>query len=83
MIDFRQLFEQIDTDSKNKAIDQIKKIIKGDGTFLKLKKLARKNVDEVPNFLEYVYKKYKTQINNLSKKYNIDYDEIAELFISM
>ena len=82
-MDFKKIFNKIDILSENKAKADIKQMIKGDGTFLKMKKLAKKSADNVPDFLDYVYNTYQKQINALSTKYKIDFDELAQIFIGM
>jgi len=82
-MDFKKTFQSIDILVENKAKIEIKKMIKGDGQFLKMKKLAKKSADNVPDFLDYVYTMYQDQIHALSKKYKMDFDELAQLFISM
>lgn len=83
MINFKEIFERINLDNKNKVKSEIKSIVKGDGGFLKLKKKAKKSSDNVPDFLDYVYKKFSKDIEILSKKYDLKFDEIADIFISM
>jgi len=82
-MDYKKLFEDIDILSESKVEDEIKKLIKGDGKFLKFKKLAKKSADNVPDFLEYVYSTYRKDIDKLSTKYDIDYNDLGQLFISM
>lgn len=82
-MDFKKVFRDIDILAENKATADIKKMIKGDGQFLKMKKLAKKSADNVPDFLDYVYNQYQKQINVLSTKYKIDFDELAQIFIGM
>jgi len=82
-MDFKKVFRDIDVLAETKAKADIKKIIKGDGKFLKMKKLAKKSADAVPDFLTYVYTIYHKQINALSTKYGIDYDALAQLFMTL
>jgi len=82
-MDFISIFEKIDTAARDKVEREIKIMVKNDKTFLKLKKKAKKSSDEVPDFLDYVYNVYMKKIDKLSSQYNIDYDEIAQMFIGM
>ena len=81
-MDFAKIFEQIDTTADAKAEDDVKALVKGDGTFLKLKKLAKKSADNVPEVIDYVYKKYNEDIEALAKKHRLKYEEVANMFIA-
>ena len=82
-MDFKEIFLEINTNQKKEIEDQIKKAFAGDTKYMQLKKKAKKNSDSVPDFLDYVYSVYEKEIDKISKKYKIDYDEIAQLFIAM
>lgn len=81
-MDFKSIFEKIDTGVEDKVKNEIKKLVNGDGTFLKLKKLAKKSADNVPDFLDYVYKKYSKKIDAMAKRHGLKFDDMAQLFIS-
>ena len=80
-MDFQKLFEKISLKSKKDLIKEIDSIIRDDKKFLKLKSLAIKSSDNVPDFLEYVYFAYEKEIERFSKEYKIDYDELADIFL--
>ena len=82
-MDFKEVFEKIEAGNEDKVKGEIKKLVKGDGTFLKLKTLAKKSADNVPDFLDYVYKTYAKKIDAMSKRFKMKYDEMAQLFIAV
>lgn len=62
---------------------EIKSLIKGDKKAADMKKLAVKNKDNVPDYLDYLYVVYEKDIEKLSKQYKIDYDKIARVFLEV
>lgn len=73
-----ELFEASDDIKK-----EIKDLLKGDKTASNLKRLAIKNKENVPDYLDHIYNSYEKQIEKMSKKYKIDYDKIAKAFIEV
>lgn len=77
MKSFKELFES------NKILEEniqsfLKKKFKNDKEFTRLKKAAKKNTDDIPDFLDYVYNILgETGIEDLSKKYKLDMDDLA------
>lgn len=91
-MDLKNLFNEIQIpvsieEATNKEKIEIKKIIKdffkNDTTYMKLKKKAVKSSDAVPDFIDYIYNSFGKEIDKMSNKYNIDYNELAQLAISM
>jgi hypothetical protein len=82
MSSFKELFEKADPTKRDKAKKEIMALVKGNKRFEKMKKAAKKSSDNVPDFLDYVYTVYQKDIDKLSAKYGIEYDELAQMFIA-
>lgn len=80
---FKALFEAADPTKKDAAKKEIAALVSGNKRFMKMKRAAKKSSDAVPDFLDYVYTIHQKEIDKLSKKYKIDYDELAQMFIAM
>ena len=86
MKSFKEIFGQININETTELNEDINKYLekefKGDKQYKNLKKMAKKNQDDVPDFLDYVYNAIgDTGIEKLSQKYKLDYDELAKSFL--
>jgi len=81
-MNFKEMFLEINTNQENEILSQIREFFVGDTQYMKLKKKAKQSKDNVPDFLDYVYTVYEKQIDKISSKYKIDYDQIAQLFLA-
>lgn len=79
MKNFKKIFnESLEENIQN----DLKVIFKGNAEYDKLKKAAKKDNDEIPNFLDYIYNVVgDSKIEKMSKKYKIDMDKLAAEFL--
>lgn len=82
-MDLNKFFIEAVVDKEREIKKEIKKLFKGDSEYDTLKANAKKKSSDVPTFLDYVYSKYDDQIEKLSKKYKIGYEEVAGFFIEV
>ena len=80
-MNFKEMFLEINSSQEKEILAQIKKFFANDIKYKELKRKAVKNSDNVPDFIDYVYHQYEDQIDQISKKYKMKYDEIANLFL--
>jgi hypothetical protein len=88
-MDFNKLLEDADindlhpkfrwvTEEKTSIQDEINSIFKGDRRYETLKSKATKSDDAIVDFLDYVYRVIGgSQMEKLSKKYKVDFDELS------
>jgi len=70
-------------EASDKIKSELKNLIKNDNRAIELKKLAIKNKDNVHEYLDHLYFMYEKDIERISKKYNIDFDKIANTFMEI
>lgn len=77
---FKEIFESINVKSLEENIQtDIKVMFKGNKEYDKMKNAAKKNVDNIPNFLDFIFNVVgEDGMEKLSKKYKIDYDKLAK-----
>ena len=88
-MDFYATFNEVEPEKQSEIeeakLSKIQMEIQGlfsrDKKYQQLKSKAKKSSDNVPDFLDYVYHKYEGKIEDLSNKYNMDFDEIAAEFL--
>lgn len=83
MKSFKTIFESIKKiDLKENIQQDLKTIFKDNKEFDKLKKAAKKNEDDIPDFLDYIYNIIgDKEIEKMSKKYKLDFDSLAKEFL--
>jgi len=70
-------------ESSDKLKKELKNLIDGDKQAEKLKKDAVKNKDKVNDYLDHIYFMYEKDLEKISKKHKIDYDDIASAFVEL
>jgi len=70
-------------EASDKLKNELRSLIKGDKQAEKLKKDAIKNRDKVNDYLDHIYFMYEKDLEKISKKYKIDYDDIANTFVEL
>ena len=63
--------------------DDIEELMKNDKKGYKLKKLAIKNSENVNDYLKYIYKTYEKKIDEYVKIYDVYFDDIVQVFLSV
>jgi hypothetical protein len=88
-MDFYATFNEVEPEKKSdleeaklsKIQMEIQGLFSRDKKYQQMKAKAKKSSDNVPDFLDYVYNKYEGKIEDLSNKYGLDFDEIAQEFL--
>lgn len=83
MKSLNDIFEQIEIEYLEESIqEELEKIFKSDKEYDRLRKAAKKNSDDVPDFFDYVYNIIGDKgIEKMSKKYKMDLDTLAQSFL--
>lgn len=79
----KTIFEGIEINTLEESVQlELKKIFKGDKEYDKLRAAAKKNSDDVPDFVDYVYNVIGDRgIEKMSKKYKMDMDVLVKSFL--
>jgi hypothetical protein len=75
---FLGLLEKQNSKAVSKEIDDI---VSGDNKYKIMLRKAKKNEDDIIEFLDYFYVKYENEIEKIAKKHKIDLDDLADIVL--
>lgn len=77
------IVQELNETQFDKAKAELKKIIEHDSTSKKLQEKSKANDRFISDYLDYMLVKYDSQFNRIMTKYNMDYDELAQLIMDI